>query len=320
MADIDQSQASGEDQGAGGEGFSEAFAERSKDPAGEKQPGAEADAEQASAAGGEGSATADQAQAASQGAADEGSGTKPSGFDPYAGLTPEQKAHFERLAASERSQRGRVGALSKKLKSFETVQTHQPPAGQSEAGSQARSGEGDGGEASGETKAADIEARLKAATDEYGDILGPLPELITELRSKIGKLEASATRHEVDQDARALEEAYGTLEKAHPDYREIAADPKFAQWVGQQPQGVQALANSFDPQEVSLSLQLFKAERSAGSQASRDAGEGGDGGTATGDRRKRQLEGSRQAPSRGAPAATGVPDDFSSAFKQRAKA
>src|SRR4051812_46688792 len=262
MADDTNSQAPPTEGAASENGFGEAFAERSKDPAGERDTGAEAGAEEAPAAGGEGSATADQPGAASQGAANEGSGTKAPAFDPYAGLTPEQKSHFERLASSERSQRGRVGALTKKLNSF--GRTQQPPAG--ETGSQARSddsGDGNSGSTTGEPTAAEIEAQLKTITDEYGDIVGPLPKLVTALTAKIDRLEASATRHQVNEDAEALAQAYGALESAHPDYAEVAADPKFREWLGSQSGGIQSLANSYDPSEVSLALQLFKTESGA---------------------------------------------------------
>lgn len=318
MIDIDQA---GSPDGNDGEtaSFSEAFAERSKDPSGESQRDAEAAAASAAAEGGGGSATADQPGAASKEAADEGSGKAPA-FDPYAGLTPEQKSYFEaqeadrvKLAASERSQRGRVGALTKKLNTMSSG-TQSPPARQEEGG-QAQSGEG----GDGKTDATDIEARLKAVADEYGDIAGPVVEVVQDLRKQVAGLTASATRHEVEQDAAALAEAYGALETAHPDYQEVAADPNFHGWLGSQPKGVQALANSYDPTEVSLALQLFKTERGAAAHATGGAGQGGNGSTATGDKRERQMEGMRQPPSRGAPAASGVPNDFSAAFRQRSK-
>lgn len=323
--DTNNSQAPGSDEpGAGETGFSEAFAERSKDPSGEKQREAELAAGATPAAeGGDGSATADAPGAASKEAADEGSGTKAPAFDPYAGLTPEQKSHFEaldaervKLQASERSQRGRVGALTKKLNSM--TGTHKPPASE-ESGSQARSDEGGEGGATGDETAADIEARLKAVTDEYGDIVGPVAEVVQELRKEVATLKASATRHEIDQDAEALTKAYEALETAHPDYKEVAGDKAFHDWLGGQPKGVVALANSFDPAEVSLALRLYKTESGATSEAPTDEGKGDQGSTATGDKRERQMDALRQAPSRGAPASSGVPNDFKSAFHERSK-
>jgi hypothetical protein len=131
--------------------------------------------------------------------------------------------------------------------------------------------------------------------------VGPLAEVVDGLRKEISSLKASETRHEVERDAELLAVAYGRLEEAHPDYAQVAADPDFLGWLGSQPKGIQGLANSYDPHEVSLALQLFKTERGAATQASGGAGQGGNGGTATGDRRERQLEGLRDAPSRGAP-------------------
>lgn len=307
-------EAAGEGSSQGG--FSDAFTERAgtvETPAPAADTAATTD---------ESAASADTAQAPPEGAADASSGTNAApAFDPYAGLTPEQKAHFERLAASERSNRGRVGALTKKLNGLASGGTQQPPAQAETGASHERSDEGAGGtdtgNGTGETQATDIEARLKAVTEEYGDILGPLPELITGLRKEIGELKASATRHEVDQDAQQLTQAYAALEAAHPDYEQVAANPAFHDWLGKQPQGVQALANSFDPAEVSLSLQLFKAESTAASAASTGAGQGGSGSTATGDRRERQMEGLSQTPNKGAPAAAGVPKDFDAAFSAR---
>jgi hypothetical protein len=165
--------------------------------------------------------------------------------------------------------------------------------------------------------------RLKAVTDEYGDILGPVPELIAELRSKINKLEASSARSEVNTDAEAMAEAYGKLEAAHPDFRDYnETNQQFVDWFTKQSSGIQALVNSQDPAETSLALQLFKTEHGIASSAkpaadTTDAGEGGDGDTATGDRRARQLDGLTNAPNKGAPTVAGVPNDFSSAFKAR---
>jgi hypothetical protein len=318
MTDNEQSQApeSEEEEGKGEGGFSEAFVERSADPTKrpENEP-AEAGAAEASAEEEAPAVEAGAAEAPPKGAASEGSGTKPSGFDPFAGLTPEQKSHFERLQASERSNRGRVGALTKKVNQLVSGTSTAPPEKKPEDQGQARGDESGQG---GKPDAADIEKRLKAVTDEYGDILGPLPDLVQDLRKEIDGLKASATRHEVDQDAKALEDAYANLAEAHPDFEEVAGKPEFNDWLGNQPKGVQALANSFDPQEVSLALTLFKTEAGTVTTPSGDRGEGG--GTATGDRRTRQLDALRQPANRGAPAAAGVPNDFSAGFKQRAAA
>jgi hypothetical protein len=300
-------------------GFAEAFAERAAPQAEAKPPEQAADTSAATQA-----PPADQAgggEAPSKEAADTSSGPKADAFDPYAGMTPELKAHWEKVAASERSQRGRVGALSKKLQGLSGTQP--PPKQQTEerreAGDDGAQATDTGSTGEGKSEASNIEARLKAVTDEYGDIVGPVAEIVQELRKEVEGLKASATRHEVDQDAQARAEAFAELEKAHPDFRDYnEQNEKFVEWFKEQPAGVQALANSFDPKEVSLALRLFKAEGAAASDASTEAGEGGNGGTATGDRRERQMDGLKQAPNRGAPAAAGTPNDFGSAFKARA--
>lgn len=316
MAEEQQSEVDTEAQG-GGEaetqgGFSEAFAERANPSAAsehnpdDKAAGAEPAAreEPAEQAG---------SQAPSEEAASGTSGTAQT--DPWEGLTPEQRERISKLEQSERSNRGRVGALTKQLNE-RLNGTHQPPKQAAEEQPSERNdegGESDKGEAS------DIEARLKAVRDEYGDIVGPVADVIDELRSEVAGLKASATRHQVDTDAAALTEAYATLESNHPDYRDIPAKPEFAEWYGKQPKGVQALFNSYDPQEVSLALTFFKTETAAtsSSEASTETDKGGDGGTATGDKRERQLEGLKQPVGRGA-AVSGVPNDFKSGFAARA--
>jgi hypothetical protein len=312
MADNEQSQAAEpdkvEDTSEGG--FSEAFAERATPPGQTREAPAAAEVvETPAATDGEPAEQAGSTEAPPQGAADEGSGTKAPAFDPFAGLSPEQNAHFAKLQASERSNRGRVGALTKKLNGL--ARTQEPP-----AKTEGQSG-GDDGAAETNT-AGDIEKRLAAVAEEYGDILGPLPDLVRDLRTEIDGLKASPTRETVSEDdAEAMAEAYDQLEGKHPDYKEIAGSPAFAKWMGAQPEKVQGLVNSYDPQEVSLGLTLYKAE--AGILPKPPEGDaGGNGGTATGEKRERQLDGLRQAPNRGA-AATGTPNDFGSAFKARSE-
>lgn len=324
MTEQQQSKAPETDKETGADegGFSEAFRERVKAPSGDDQKPPEDKAADEAAAEGQPADKAGEAEAPAKAAADEGTGTKAEAFDPFAGLTPEQKAHFEKLAASERSQRGRVGALTKKLNQLTDGTPQSPPEKKPEG---AASGNGDGaGEEKppeAEKSATDIEAKLAEVAEEYGDILGPLPDLVKGLRKELDGLKASATRHEVDQDAEALAEAITALEGKHPDFAQIAEDPKFhTEWLGKQPKSVIELANSNDPQEVSLVLTLFKAESGTLAQASGASEEGKPGSTASGQRRERQLDGLRDAPSRGAPAAAGTPNDFSAAFKQRAKA
>lgn len=226
-------------------------------------------------------------------------------FDPFAGMSPEQKAHWQRLQHSEQSQRGRVAALTKKMQS--------QPAQHAPAAS-AADGDDDKGK---DANAADLEAKLKAAADEYPDAVGPLVEVIADIRKQIEGISSTVAPISEAQDEAAMTEAFKQLEKAHPDYREIANDPNWEAWVADQPANIQALAESFDPREVSLTITLFKTERQA--EVSPGNGQNDPTPNATEEKRKRQLDGGKDVPSKGIPAAGGVPNDFGAAFKARAQ-
>lgn len=290
-------------------GFGSAFAERAnRDAKPHEQPEQVADeatdSEPAPQAGSE-AAPPDKAAGASE------AEPRPPAFDPFAGLTPEQKAHFERLQASERSQRGRVGALTKKLNGFERAPPAPAPAPAEQKPEAAA--EGDAGK-----KAADLDARLNSTAEEYGDVVGPLVEVIKELRSEIATMKPKVDAVDLDKDANEIAAAYAQLGSKHPDWEQIASDDGFKSWTASQPANVQALLGSSDPDEVSLGLSLYKAEGRVAAAA--DAGnEGKPGSTATGDRRQRQLEGSRDVKARGAPAAAGIPNEFGAAFHARAQ-
>jgi hypothetical protein len=301
----------GQDDSAASEGFAAAFAERADQPAGDRpEAGAEpqGSAQELPDEGGSEPAPSNEA------AGVEGSGTKAEAFDPFAGMTPELRTHWEKVAASERSQRGRVGALTKKLNAQASAAPSPAPA---KPASQEPAEREDKGEATAET----LEARLDAVADEYGDVNGPVVEAIKALRSEIAELKPSAKRDAAevsDAEAEEVAKAYDSLGQKHPDFAQLADNPAFhTEWLGRQPASVVAMANSHDPAEVSLVLTLFKAEQTATKQPG--SGEGGTGGTAQGDKRARQLAGSRQPDNRGAPAAAGTPNDFSAGFKARTR-
>lgn len=310
MAHIDDDDAPATASGEGDESngdFSAAFAERVTDrEADAREPLAD---EKSSTEQEPASARSEPAQGDEPPAGDNRSDPPASAFDPFAGLTPEQKAHFERLQALERSQRGRVGALTKKLQAAQTA-----PAAPAPAEGLVPAKEGD------EAGASDLEARFKSSVEEYNDVVGPVAEMVEALKAEIATLKASPQREQAvsDADAEVMAQAYDTLAQDHPDYQYIAALPQFQQWAEAKPDSVKGLVNSFDPAEVSLALTLFKAEAGLAGAAGGQSGQLGS--TAASDKRQRQLEGSRDTRSRGAPAVAGVPNDFSAAFHARVKA
>lgn len=306
MADIpnEQTVPAGQQDGSEEPGFAAAFSERGADPQRDeaRQP---TDGDKPSDQGPPAGGSNDTAPAA---AAAE---TVSSGFDPWDGLTPEQKSHFERLANSERSNRGRVGALTRKLNHQLAPRAAEPP--QRPADDQ----HADDQEDKAPAEASDLDKRLQSVVDEYGDVVGPIAEVLKQVRDEVASLKSVTAQVEVETDAKAIAEAYTSLEQVHPDYAAVAADANFGTWLGDQPKQIIDLANSFDPREVSLALTLFKTERSDAMAPAPSSAPGNQGHSAT-DKRARQLEGSRQVAGRGAPAVAGVPDDFGSAFKARA--
>ena len=321
----------------GGTGFGAAFQERAagESPAGtdEGKPDEGAnrsDAAPASDTNAEPGAKPGEAAPSGKEAAEGTSGTAKA--DPWEGLPPELKARVERLQASERSQRGRVGALAKKLQRYESsaspaaIASSDRPAGEGGASGKEAGGGGDGdsGAAKAGDRAAALEEKLAGVVKDYPE-LAVLQEVVGEVRREIADIKATTEKVETDLDAKEMTAAYATLEQAHPDYATLAADANFLAWVGDQPDSVIALANSWNPREVSLVFTLFKAEQAAAqATTSGDGKEAGAGGGSNNDatdaRRKRQLEGSRDAPGRGASAAAGVPDEFGAAFKARSAA
>jgi hypothetical protein len=297
------------------DGFGAAFRERAANPGGQapepQQDGAAPSDKEPAPAG----STEAPAGAGAEGTT---SGTEATALDPWADLKPEQKSYFERLRDSERSQRGRVGALTRKLQGMAAPKAPET-APEEKPAKQATDTDSKTGEDGKADSVSDLDKRLQAAVDEYGDVVGPIAEVLKDVRSEIAALKGTVSTVEVEKDAQKLTEAYKALETVHPDYLAISEDQNFAAWLGDQPKQVIDLANSFDPREVSLALTLFKTERSAAIAS--QTGEGGDkgdkGSTATDTKRQRQLEGSRSVPSKGGTAVAQVPNDFSLAFKAR---
>lgn len=223
-------------------------------------------------------------------------------FDPWSGLTDEQKRYFEGVRQSESSNRGRVSALQKKVNAYEAAQ--QPPAGQD----QNRGGDQ-------EAKPGRAE-KLKQAAEEYPDAVGDLVEEVVELRTQLEAMKPKAPEAGPEPDAASLEQEYQALEQAHPDYRQIAQDQSYAGWLGSKPKSIQALATSYAAEDVASVLTLFKAERAA-AQPNPAPSAGTD---TTAQKRQRQLEGSQAVQSRGGPSSSGpAKDDFHAAFAARAK-
>lgn len=312
-SNADQQQAPGNAAPADGEevGFGAAFSERSADPGKdeiETQSGADEAPDKAPAEAG-----ADEAPG--KPATEAGQSGKADAFDPFAGMTPEQRSHWERVSNSERSNRGRVGALTKKSNDLDAklkAASGAPRQGEEEDRAEER--------AEGQDDKPTLDKRLQQATEEYGDVVGPLVEALNEVRAEIDAIKKPQVQADEDADAAKIANDLAELEKVHPDFREYdESNADFDKWLSEQPQKVIDLANSFDPREVSLVLTTYKTERSIELAQGGEEDAPGQQPNATDTKRARQLEAGRQVPGKGQPTAAGVPNDFSSAFSARAK-
>lgn len=293
------------------DGFGAAFAEAVEGTPKTQPDGAEPSTKEPAEAGSE--------QAPATEAATDATTSGTATPDPLAELTPEQlrqrladaEAERDRARASDRSNRGRVGALTKKLNNLE--RTPAPAAApKAEEGEQPSSAKG-----------TDLDAQYAKAIEEFPEVVGPLAERQKQLEAEMARLKGFADLVEVNTDAEQLAQALDDLEKVHPDFREYnEGNAGFMAWLGEQPEPFQQAAGSTDPASVAKVLTLYKVERSAAPAT--PSGEGSDPGSqegsATDDKRARQLDGNRQVPARGAPVVAGVPNEFSSAWKARAAA
>lgn len=312
-SNADQQQAPGDEAPASGEevGFGAAFSERSAGQ-GKDDNETQTGADEAPGASPKGDAD----EAPGKPATEAGQSGDGKAFDPFAGMTPEQRSHWERVSNSERSNRGRVGALTKKLQSSTAAPKAAPAAKDAqEPGKQAEES------AEGQDDKPTLDSRLAHVAEEYGEVVGPLVEALAEARAEIDKIKAPQVKADEDADAAKIAADLEQLEKVHPDFREYDENnADFGKWLGEQPQKVIDLANSFDPREVSLVLTTYKTERSIELANGGEGGEPGQQPNATDKRRERQLEAGRQVPGKGSAAVTQTPNDFSSAFQARAKA
>lgn len=89
-----------------------------------------------------------------------------------------------------------------------------------------------------------IEFKLSRLEEQYGRKLSVL-EQIEQIR-------------QAQQQEEYVRSQYQALEAEHPDYREVARDPAFSEWLGRQPRKVQELSNSMASTDNAYLLRLYK--------------------------------------------------------------
>lgn len=230
--------------------------------------------------------------------------------DPWANVPPELKAQFDQLQRERDEARHkassdakRVSALSRKLNELERSATPAPPPQQEQRSEGQKA----------------LDEKISKLREEYPDVAGPLIEALQAQRDELTEVRSRMESVTQDRQAAYIEQEQAALDARHPDWRDIAADPSFAEWIESQPEGIQRLATSWDAQETSVALTLYKAERMAPTSQGTAAPPAPPAApapeaAATDARRSQQLEGGRDVRSRPAPASSGPPEDFEAAF------
>lgn len=167
------------------------------------------------------------------------------GEEDLAGKLAALEEEAERLRQSERSQRGRVSALTKKL--LEQRAAHVPPAARQD----------------------DVDAAHGEDWDEFKEDFPEMAAIIernqARLDSRMNELNSLIEQLQATQDALIEKEAavYRTtqleiLGERHPDFEEIKASKEFAEFKASAPANVQAMIASTHAEDAIIVLDAFK--------------------------------------------------------------
>lgn len=167
------------------------------------------------------------------------------GEEDLAGKLAALEEEAERLRQSERSQRGRVSALTKKL--LEQRAAHVPPAARQD----------------------DVDAAHGEDWDEFKEDFPEMAAIIernqARLDSRMNEVNSLVEQLQATQDALIEKEAavYRTtqleiLGERHPDFEEIKASKEFAEFKASAPANVQAMIASTHAEDAIIVLDAFK--------------------------------------------------------------
>lgn len=241
--------------------------------------------------------------------------------DPFAGASDEQRTAYNDLLAqnkkleqSDRSQRGRLGAMQRQINELnEKLTTGAAPAADDSAA-------GASTDASGASEDVTDSEDWRTFESEYPEVAGPIKALVSDLKGQLTTQGKELAAIGSDRREEALSEQAELLEEEHDDWEEVMSAEELLPWLNEQPRHIQeaALRNAeeiVDAAEAADVVGRFKAFRSAqGSNTPNDADPAGDGKgketTALTGKRKRQLE-SASTTRTGGPgaAAQGIPED-----------
>jgi len=259
------------------------------------------------------SAAQQDSQSAASGSADKADRNVGDGeSDVFANATPEQRAAFQaaseklrKLEQSDRSQRGRVSALSRELDEYRRAK---PPAKQQGANNDDATQDDD---PNGEYLSSGEWSSFK---EEYPEVAGPLGNLVGRLQAEIANQGKQLSAIGDDRISAAYDEQRSILTESHPDWESVAQNPEFHSWLNEQPRFMVEAAqrnsdNIVDAEETGVLLSAYKAHagisgsQNGGSEQSESNRKQGSG------RRERQRQDGRSSRSRGPAMAAGIPED-----------
>ena len=247
--------------------------------------------------------------------------------DPFADATPEQRAahdaaqaQIKKLEQSERSTRGRLGSMQRRINELSAQPVPAtPPAADKAAG--------DDKDAGGDGKDYLASDGFKEFEKEFPEVAGPMKELVSGMQAEVSQLRRGQDAISQDRHQDQVSEQQGILEEEHEDWEEVMAANELLPWLDKQPRHIQeaAVRNAeeiVDAAEAADVVSRFKAFRSAQSDAGDDTPDAddtetppagdegkGDGTTPLTGKRQRQLDAASSTRTGGPSAAHGIPED-----------
>ncbi len=157
------------------------------------------------------------------------------------------KAENQRLAQSEKSQRGRLSVLTKKLVELQAA-PKEPPQGQEE--SEAGKSEGDDWE-----EFANEFPEMAAIVDKR---LAQVDQKVNSVKTEVDRV-ATTTDTLAEEKILAYKETqFEILGEKHPDFEEIKASPEFRQFIAEAPDDIRAKIKSKHAEDAIEILDTFK--------------------------------------------------------------
>jgi len=174
------------------------------------------------------------------------------------------KAELEKLKQSDRSQRGRVSALTKKL--VELKAANEPPDTQDEKAGDAKSDE-------------DEDDDWEEFNREFPEMAAIVDKRLNSVRKKVDKVSGQVERVATTQDTLVEDkiltykaEQFDDLKDIHKDVDEIKVSAEFAQWRVNAPAEIQAKIKSHHAEDAAHVLDTFKEQTGWGKTPLADKG------------------------------------------------